>query len=130
MDFEQLIEIIDNVPFNWHKIYSKQDKLDYLKKTIKPINMKSYLTVKELLAPKQNGDIIYTEITNVVDKTKQITFDLKNIQFSGEENKPGILSFETEDNVQHAINGLKEEDVISGCQDLNNFKVDIYRIKL
>lgn len=130
MDFEQLINIIDNVPLNWHKCYSKQDKLDYLQKTLKPISMKSYITVKELLAQKQNGDIIYTEITNVVAKTKQITFDLKNIKWSGEENKPGILSFETEDNVQHTINGIMVEDVISGCQDLNNFKVDIYRIKL
>jgi len=92
--------------------------------------MKSYITVKELLAPKQNGDIIYTEITNVVDKTKQITFDLKNIKWSGEENKPGILSFETEDNVQHAIPGITVENIVFDCYDLNNFKVEIYRIKL
>lgn len=92
--------------------------------------MKSYLAVKELLAPKQNGDIIYTEITNKTDKTKQITFDLKNIKWVGEENKPGILSFETEDNVKHIIEAITMENIVFDCCDVNNFKIEIYRIKL
>lgn len=131
MDFEQLIEIIDNVPyFNWHKIYSKQDKLDYLKKTINTKEMKSYLTVKELLAPIQPGDIIYTEITSKENKTKQLVFVLKDIKWEGEENKPGVFSFKTEDGDKHTIEAITVENVVFDCYDTTNFKVEIYRIKL